>query len=202
MKRNFKKESKTVKVSSPCHPHPRQRMYKSCLVQRRSRGWEGRWCTSGGGIQEVWTFWNWKIGEKRKRKMSVSFVNLLSGHLPGYSPANMVGYGGVSVVPPCWTNLGKEHSVLWLVALDCRDEPEQAEFESSPTSWQISRCKLVSSYYHSKTETVTNHFFIVTRADPKQELEQELVAVSSSFDAGSEEPACLLIIVISLIIVI
>ena len=48
----------------------------------------------------------------------------------------------------------------------------------------------------------TNHFFIVTRADPKQELEQELVAVSSSFDAGSEEPACLLIIVISLIIVI
>ena len=133
-KRNFKKESKTVKVSSPCHPHPRQRMYKSCLVQRRSRGWEGRWCTSGGGIQEVWTFWNWKIGEKRKRKVSVSFVNLLSGHLPGYSPANMVGYGGVSVVPPCWTNLGKEHSVLWFVALDCRDEPEQAEFESSPTS--------------------------------------------------------------------
>ena len=54
----------------------------------------------------------------------------------------------------------------------------------------------MSSYYHSKTETVTNNFFIVTRADPKQELEQELVAVSSSFDAGSEEPACLLIIVI------
>ena len=69
-------------------------------------------------------------------------------------------------------------------------------------SWQISRCKLVSSYYHSETETVTNHFLFVTRADPKQELEQELVAVSSSFDAGSEEPACLLIIVISLIIVI
>ena len=62
--------------------------------------------------------------------MSVSFVNLLSGHLPGDSPADMVGYGGVSVVPPCWANLGKEHPVLWFVALDCRDEPEQAEFES------------------------------------------------------------------------
>ena len=58
---------------------------------------------------------------------------------------------------------------------------------------------IISSF----TETVINHSqnlqficFVVTRADPKQELEQELEAVSSSFDAGSEEPACLLIIVI------
>ena len=59
------------------------------------------------------------------------FLSLLFfvDYLPGDSPADMVGYSGVSIVSPGWTNLGKEHSVLWFVALDCRDEPEQATFK-------------------------------------------------------------------------
>ena len=41
----------------------------------------------------------------------------------------MVGDGRITIVPPCWTNLGKEHSVLWFVTLDCRNEPERAELD-------------------------------------------------------------------------
>ena len=44
-------------------------------------------------------------------------------NLPGDAPADMVGDGRITIVPPCWTNLGKEHTVLRFVALDCRDEP-------------------------------------------------------------------------------
>ena len=118
-----------------------------------------------------------KLGKefKRKRKMCVSFVNLLSGHLPGYSPADMVGYGGVSVVPPCWANLGKEHPVFWFVALDCRDEPEQAEFESPYLNFKCVNI-LADEHY-------CDHI-IIHRVDQRQKLSQIKSSLISLLSPG------------------
>ena len=42
----------------------------------------------------------------------------------------MVGYGGVAIVSPSWTNLGKEHSIFWFVTLDCGYEPKKRELKT------------------------------------------------------------------------
>ena len=62
-------------------------------------------------------------------RLKILFPCLLISNSPWYAPANMVGYGRVPIVAPSRTNLGKEHPVLGLVALDCRDEPEQRKWK-------------------------------------------------------------------------
>ena len=59
--------------------------------------------------------------------MLIFLVLFVYCYLPGDAPSHMVGNGRIAIVPPCWTNLGKEHSVLGFVTLDCRDEPDQVE---------------------------------------------------------------------------
>ena len=61
--------------------------------------------------------------------MLILLVLFVYCYLPGDAPSHMVGNGRIAIVPPCWTNLGKEHSVLWFVTLDCRNEPERAELD-------------------------------------------------------------------------
>ena len=62
----------------------------------------------------------------------------------------MVGYGRVPIVAPSGTNLCKEHPVLGLVALDCRDKPEHRKW-------------MENAYYH-ETCLCCYHFIV----DPKK----------------------------------
>ena len=98
----------------------------------------------------------------------------------------MVGYGRVPIVAPSGTNLGEEHPVLGLVALDCRDEPEQRKWKRQYHAYYHEACLCC---YHFIIDPKKNS----TMADLTQELELALEVVSSSSAVEFEELACLLI---------